>query len=219
MVNLYLIEVEISHFGVDFKDFVNLWLEEVNFYFAEEKLGRAKHLYKVVGEQKAYIVIEKKSDELDKMMFQTPLMTKLGDQVTVTVTELLKYETFANNINEMISSDKRYEINDIVKRDGMFFWAEFNVGYSGLTLDEFLRLWMEEASVGMGAKSTGLAVDLWKCVGVRRVHVLLNFDSMSELDKTIFCLPIMQKNGHNVDLKLKPLVTFDEFATSLKSLC
>lgn len=48
-----------------------------------------------------FIVIEETASELDKLLFSTPLMKTMGDQVTVKVTSLLGYEAFTNNLNEM----------------------------------------------------------------------------------------------------------------------
>ena len=101
---------------------------------------------------------------------------------------------------------------------GCIFGGEFNVNYTGHSLDHFLRIWSEEAAAALGAKSKGIVVDLWKCVGMRRVHALLNFDSIEDLDAMSFALPIMQKNGNNVDLKIKALTKFDSFADRLNKL-
>lgn len=48
-----------------------------------------------------FIVIEETASELDKLLFSTPLMKTMGDQVTVKVTSLLGYEAFTNSLNEM----------------------------------------------------------------------------------------------------------------------
>jgi len=199
---------------------LKLWLEDVNLFLAKQQTGEAKQRWRAAGERKVYIVLELCYSEMDKLMFNSPLMKSLGDQVTVTVTELLTYEQFANNTNETISCEKRYNKIDPVTCEGLYFWAEFNVGFTGHTMDDLLRIWSEEADAAIGAKSHGVILDLWKCVGMRRVHALLNFDNIEKLDKMSFDLPIMKKNGENVDLKIKPVVRFETLAEHLtKGIC
>jgi len=215
--NLYLVEIEIEYKGTTFGDFLKILLEDVNYYLEEQKAGRAKQLWKSAGERKFFIIIEKSSEEMDTMMFTSPLIKKLGDQVKVKVTELIRYEAFANNMNNLIKQDKIYQVTEPVERTGLYFWGEFNVGYTGHTLEDLLRIWCEEAEAALGAKGTGLVVDLWKCVGMRRVHALFNFDSIEQLDEiTSFGLPIVQQNGDNVDLKIKPVRSFCSLAEHLK---
>ena len=216
MMSLYLLEVEVDYRGIDFATFLKIWLEDVNFYLDEEKAGRAKQLWKSAAERKVYIVIERDADEMDKMMLETPLMKKLGNQVKLKVTKLLTYEKFATNLNTLISSDVKYESAEPMKRKGMYFWAEINIDYAGHTLDDFLHIWSEEAASAIRAKSKGIVVDLWKCVGIRRVHALLNLDSNEHLDEMCFDLPLMKMNGNNVDIKIKALTRFDRFADHLK---
>ena len=43
------------------------------------------------------------------------------------MTKLLRYEAFANNANEMITSDTRHEISEAVKSDGLYLREEFNI--------------------------------------------------------------------------------------------
>ena len=74
------------------------------------------------------------------MLFETPLMKKLGDQVQIKSTQLIPYENFANNANEIISREARYPIIEPQKPTGTYYWAEFNVGYTGHTLDGLLEV-------------------------------------------------------------------------------
>jgi len=218
MANLYLVELDIEYKGKDYNEFLKVWLEDVSYYLEKQNEGKVKQSWKAAGERKVFIVIEQCSNDMDKMMFDSPLMKTLGDQVRVTVTELMKYENFTNNLNEMISSDTRYEYKEPVKKEGMFYWLEFNIGYSGHSFKDFLRIWSEEAAFGMVAKTYGIAIDLWKCVGMNRVHVLANFENAEALDKTVLSLPLMKQNGDNTELKVKPVISFDEFGKHLKSI-
>ncbi len=82
-----------------------------------------------------------------------------------------------------------------------------------------VSLWCKEAAAAIGAKGAGVIVDLWKAVGMRRIHCLVRLDSPEELDNILsFGLPIMQGNGHNMDLKVNAVRGFDTLADHLKTL-
>ena len=153
MANLYLLELEVQYQGVSFQDFLKTWLEDVNFYLTEKKLGSAKELWKVVGERKVNIVLEKTAGGMDKLLFQTPLMKKLGNQVKVTITELLPYNLFGNQLCKLLNSDATYQPTEAVRKvapkvsGGMHFWAELDIGYTGHTEEEFLQIWSEEVDI------------------------------------------------------------------------
>lgn len=217
MSNLYLIEMEVEYKGINGGDFLTTWLEDVKYYLSQRCSGKIKQLWKVVAERKVIIIIDECASELDKMLFSTPLMKKMGDQVKVKVSPLITYEQFANNVNEMISNDTRYEYKEPVKSNGnLYYWAEFNVEYPDQTLQDLLKLWSLEAAAALGAKSKGVAVDLWKCVGQRRVFCLVCFDKPNGFDMMSFGLPIMKGNGNNVDLTGKSVISFEEFAGHLE---
>ena len=82
-----------------------------------------------------------------------------------------------------------------------------------------MSIWCEEAAKAIGAKRAGVIVDIWKAVGMRRVHCLLRFDSPDVLDNTLsFALPIMQQNGSNVKINVKPLRGFHTLAEHLRKV-
>jgi hypothetical protein len=59
-------------------------------------------------------------------------------------------------------------------------------------------------------------VDLWKCVGSRRVMVVVNVDSPDMLDQIALDLPIMKEHGQHVQIDVIPLRRFEGFATDVK---
>jgi len=59
-------------------------------------------------------------------------------------------------------------------------------------------------------------VDLWKCVGSRRVMVVVNVDSPDTLDQIALDLPIMKEHGQHVRVDVTPLRRFEDFATDVK---
>ena len=218
--NLYLIEIEYEYHGVPFEEMTKLLLEELDFYLTEQDGGGAKHLYKAAGERKLYIIMEKSAQEVDAMLLSTPLAKKVGDQTKITVTELLQYETFANAINKMTKRDKVYQVGPLVERKAPhFFWVVFNLGYEGHSLGEFLDMWCEEVEAGLGAKTRGMVVDIWKCVGRREGVTLMNFECIEQLDQVLsFRLPILKRNGQNVRVNVKAVRDFESLAVHLKEL-
>jgi len=218
---LYLVEIDIGYCGTSFEDFCKILLEDVNFYLAEEKAGSVKHLYKAVGERKVFIVIEKSAEGLDEMLLTSPILRKLGNKATTKVTEMITYEAFANCLNKLHESETRYDITgpNTKKEDGFYYWIEFNVEYHGHTQADLIKIWCEEATAAIGAKGAGLLVDLWKAVGMRRIHCLAKFDSPDQLDDVLsFGLPIVKGNGDNMHLKVNAVRGFDTLAEHLTTI-
>jgi muconolactone D-isomerase len=81
---------------------------------------------------------------------------------------------------------------------------------------DFFSIWLREAEAALGAKKAGVIVDLWKCVGSRRVMVVVNVDSPAMLDQIALDLPIMKEHGQHVRIDVTPLRRFEDFATDVK---
>lgn len=81
----------------------------------------------------------------------------------------------------------------------MLFFLDFQVEYSAtMTQKDLFSIWVKEAEAALNAKKAGLVVDLWKCVGERRVIAVLDVDSPDTLDQINFTLPIMKEMGQHV---------------------
>lgn len=113
----------------------------------------------------------------------------------------------------------RHDVIEAPRKDGgVYYWLDFEIGYTGLSYDDFLRIWSEEAGFALKmAKPYGIALDLWKVVGERRVLVIAREESPAGLDKISFALPLMFQNGHNVELKVTSVVPFETLAQNLSS--
>ena len=61
-----------------------------------------------------------------------------------------------------------------------------------------------------------MVIDLWKCVGSRRVVAVVNVDSPDTLDQILFDLPIMKEHGQHVQIDVTPLRRYEDFAADLK---
>ena len=62
-----------------------------------------------------------------------------------------------------------------------------------------------------------MVIDIWKCVGTRRVMAVVDVDSLDTLDQMLLDLPIMKQHGQHVQVEVTPLRRLEDFATALKS--
>ena len=100
----------------------------------------------------------------------------------------------------------------------MLYHADFHIEYpAAMSQKEFFAIWAREAEAALGAKKAGVVVDIWKCVGTRRVMVIANVDSPDTLDAILFDLPIMKEHGQHVQVQVTPLRRFEDFARDVKA--
>lgn len=100
----------------------------------------------------------------------------------------------------------------------MLYHLDFHVEYSDeISQGKLFAIWAEEADAALQAKQAGVVVDLWKCVGVRRVIAIVDVPTPDVLDQILLDLPIMQKLGQHVQVHVTPLRKYEDFAADLKS--
>lgn len=100
----------------------------------------------------------------------------------------------------------------------MLYHLDFRVEYpDNMNQQELFALWSEEADVALQAKEAGIVVDLWKCVGTRRVLVIVDVPTPDTLDQILLDLPIMKKNGQKVQIEVTPLRKYEDFAADIKA--
>ena len=100
----------------------------------------------------------------------------------------------------------------------MLFHLDFSVEYgSEMSQHDLFRIWAEEAGAALGAKEAGVVVDLWKCVGMRRIVAVVDVDSPDTLDQILFDLPIMKQMGQYVDVVVTALRRYEDFAADVKA--
>jgi muconolactone D-isomerase len=98
----------------------------------------------------------------------------------------------------------------------MLYHLDFQVEYAAhMSQHDLLTIWAEEANAALDAKKAGVVVDLWKCVGMRRVIAIVNVDSPDMLDQILLNLPIMKKMGQHVDVKVTSLRRYEDFAVDV----
>ena len=99
----------------------------------------------------------------------------------------------------------------------MLYKLDLTVEYDETMAQQgLLGIWAEEANAALGAKSAGVVVDLWKVVGERKVLVIADVETPDDLDRILFDLPIMQKMGHLVQVDVKSIRRYEDFAEDVK---
>jgi muconolactone delta-isomerase len=99
----------------------------------------------------------------------------------------------------------------------MLYHVDFHFEYpASMSQKDFFSIWAKEAEAALGAKKAGLVVNVWKCVGSRRVIVVADVDSPDTLDQLLLDLPIMKEHGQHVQVDVTPLRRFEDFAADVK---
>lgn len=99
----------------------------------------------------------------------------------------------------------------------MLYHLAFRVEYGAQqSQQDLFRIWSEEADAALAAKEAGAVVDLWKVVGERRVFAVVDIDSPDTLDQVLFDLPIMKLHGQHVQVKVKAIGRYEDFASDVK---
>ena len=99
----------------------------------------------------------------------------------------------------------------------MLYHLDFHIEYPpSMSQKDLFAVWVREAEAALAAKKKGIIVDLWKCVGIRRVIVIANVDSPDTLDQILIDLPIMKEHGHHMQVHVTPLRRYEDWAADLK---
>lgn len=99
----------------------------------------------------------------------------------------------------------------------MLYHVDFRIEYpASMSQKDLFAIWAHEGEAALGAKKAGVVVDLWKCVGSRRVIAIVNVDSPDTLDQILLDLPIMKEHGQHVQIDVTPLRRYEAFVTDVK---
>ncbi len=83
-----------------------IWAVEADAALGAKKAGVVVDLWKVVGERKVLAVVDVETpDMLDQILFDLPIMQKMGNYVHVDVKSLRRYEDFAADVKERLGRD------------------------------------------------------------------------------------------------------------------
>lgn len=100
----------------------------------------------------------------------------------------------------------------------MLYHLDFRVEYSPhISQQDLFAIWSEETAAALAAKQAGVVVDLWKCVGTRRVIAIVDVPSADTLDRILLDLPIMKQMGQHVQVEVTPLRRYEDFAADIKT--
>lgn len=81
------------------QDLFRIWAEEAEVALGAKKAGAVVDLWKVVGMRRVVAIVNVDSpDTLDQILFDLPIMKKMGQYVDVTVSALRRYEDFAADV-------------------------------------------------------------------------------------------------------------------------
>ena len=99
----------------------------------------------------------------------------------------------------------------------MLYLLDFHIEYPAtMAQKELFSIFSREANAALGAKEAGVVVDLWKCVGTRRVVAVVNVDGPDTLDQILMDLPIMKEHGQHVHVDVTPLRRYEDFISDVK---
>ncbi|HXS06966.1 MAG TPA: muconolactone Delta-isomerase family protein [Rhizomicrobium sp.] len=99
----------------------------------------------------------------------------------------------------------------------MLYHLDFRVEYpASMSQKDLFSIWAREAESAIGAKKAGIVIDLWKCVGSRRVIAIVDADGPDMLDQILLDLPIMKEHGQHVQVEVTPLRRYEDFAADVK---
>lgn len=82
---------------------LGIWAEEAEAALGAKSAGVVTDLWKVVGERKVLAIVDVETpDALDQILFDLPIMQKMGHHVQVDVTSLRRYEDFAADVKDRL---------------------------------------------------------------------------------------------------------------------
>ncbi|MGB0563693.1 MAG: muconolactone Delta-isomerase [Spirulinaceae cyanobacterium] len=100
----------------------------------------------------------------------------------------------------------------------MLYHVDIEIQYAAnMTQQELLSIWSQDAEALLGAKADGIVVEVWKCVGQRRVIAILQVDSPDMLDQILLDLPLMKAIGQHLEVAVTPLRSYTDFAEDIKT--
>jgi len=87
------------------KDLFTIWAEEADAALGAKEAGVVVDLWKIVGERRVTAVVDVDSpDTLDQILFDLPIMQKMGQHVDVQAKSIRRYEDFAADVKSRLSA-------------------------------------------------------------------------------------------------------------------
>ncbi len=80
-----------------------IWAEEADAALGAKAAGVVVDLWKIVGERKVLAIVKVDTpDDLDRILFDLPIMKKMGQHVHVDVKSIRRYEDFAADVKSRL---------------------------------------------------------------------------------------------------------------------
>ena len=103
---LYHLEFTVGY-GADMtqQDLFDIWQEEAGVAIGAKQAGVVVDLWKVVGERRVFAIIDIDSpNTLDQILFDLPIMKRMGQYVTIRTTPIRRYEDFADDVKARLKT-------------------------------------------------------------------------------------------------------------------
>jgi muconolactone D-isomerase len=103
---LYLLDFNVEY-GADMsqQDLFDIWTEEAGVAIGAKQAGVILDLWKVVGERRVIAIVSIDSaDTLDQVLFDLPIMKRMGQHVHIKVSPLRRYEDFAADVKARLGA-------------------------------------------------------------------------------------------------------------------
>ena len=208
----FSVEIEFVYGKHSYSNFWNQWQTDEAIPLLMKE-GVISHFFKVSGENKLVMFLKADGDQIDNILYnRIKVINKFGEQIKIKITAIYDYVTFANLANGLVASETKYEeIESTHKDTGAHHLLDIRMEYRGMTQNEFLNIWIKEIATALGAKKAGIATDIWKVLGERRVLVITNVDALPVLDNKVLNLPMMKEMGNQMYITVKRLTKYDKF--------
>ncbi|CAG2258064.1 unnamed protein product [Mytilus edulis] len=149
--------------------------------------SKAMFKFRVVGEPKILAFFEVQNPAEVSTMCSS--IMREGN-FKVTCTSLLTIEEWAQIIgvdSKLTGPPPRKLTKEVV------YMIDVNAECNGMTTDEFLNIWKEEATAALSVRAAGVDLELFKVFGQRKVIVLICQDSPGDWEKLMLNLPFVKK--------------------------
>ncbi|KAJ8308157.1 hypothetical protein KUTeg_013031 [Tegillarca granosa] len=208
---LYLVIVKVNLGGQQGLDLPNLVSKVSNFLSGYSNATKVIYKFKVSGEPKIIAVFE--VSNIFGLERNLAGLSRIG-VFDVTCKPLIPYEIFAASLDVDPSLTHKTSYDPVIKQNELY-WLQFDVGQEGLTTDELLKIWKQEAEAALGLKVQNQGLELFKVVGSRQVHVFFACDDPGDIDRMSFNLPLMKLNGANVQLTVQSVMNLDYYTSRI----
>ncbi|XP_045198990.2 uncharacterized protein LOC123553316 [Mercenaria mercenaria] len=161
--------------------------------------------FKIVGEPRVFVVV----DVLDSMELERRLRSLIRSSTFRYESEpLIDYVKFAT---EILGIDPTLAVleGNTLRNIPEALWCEFNINFGDKNATEILSIWKQEAEVVFQARKSGTPTEVFKTLGERTVHLMVEMDATA-FDQLLFGTPFNQQIPNTLSTTCKTIVSFDK---------